>query len=236
MSYPSKAANNGSYTLFEDDMPWSIADLVDRYYYSYLEYPNNVNDLIDFAWNTIQFYAVEVLLTDSMDNYSRRGEQYEDFMLYSDTFYKRLNYLEMNRENISVKIDNNVFYLNNHIDELFVVYEADICYDIQNPLSKLFRDSRRIFLYDESGKEIISFDSSILSEQLRKIWNDFYVEDGLVEYRLLKYERIAEKVISLCPVNEIPKDYLEKIYLLLKDFISKNSQVYSMVVVMPISR
>ena len=223
------AQNNPSEDPYKEDMFWLIDNIVGQYYYTYFTYPKDVDDLIEFTWNKIKNSCVFYIIDANKEDYPSRSSQYEDFTLSTKTLYERLSYLEFYKKDIRIRVEDGTFHLNNPIDGLFVDYTADVCYEIKDYLSKLF-EKKRVFLFVETNKEMIFLDYSLLATQLR----DAIKNKKHLQYALLKYEKLTNKLTPICPIENINNKSFLKIHSLLSEFARKQKDVFSIIVLTPI--
>lgn len=236
--YCIKAATVHCLTCNPQDMSWSITDIVDRYYYTYFDYPQDNEDLIDFAWDMIK-NNVDIYILNSSDEYDSRYLQYEDFILSSKRIIEVLKYLETNTENIKIEVEDNIFRFRCSTDGLFVEYIADACSDINNIDSKIFRHDQRIFFYDKNNREIVNLNYNLeLTEQLKRLRNIFFSnkqKNDHIQYLLVKYIKGSSKLNLLCHCSEIDDNdkYLIHTRLLLDTFFT-NKDVDSAILLIPV--
>ena len=167
------------------------------------------------------------------ENYSRRSAQYEDFRLVSDTFYERVKYLEFFKKSIIINFKKEVFHLTNSFDGLFLEFPNNFCVEIKDFDSKLFRHER-VFLFDENQKNIFPLNISMLRQQLTKQLINVIRNKKRLQFALLKYERVPNKLTPLCPIDKANNKSFNKIHSILYEFAREHEDIHSIIVLTPI--
>lgn len=236
-------AQSTSEGLQMEDMPWNISKAVEGYYYTYFEYPHNIEDIECYLWsvinNILTCYVIEPINECEVTN-----SQYQDFVTCGHSFINTLKYLKYNEKYIIIENKNNSFDLRCLRDGLSVNYTADICWDLSNFLkSMLFRRDQRIFFYNENKKIIENSEyESVLTQRIRDT-RDFYYRNyseedkrkGRTQYILIRYTKGEKRFKSLCLSGKefLKHGYLKEIFKVL-DVYFKDKNVYSTVLLLPI--
>ncbi|WP_455585600.1 hypothetical protein [Bacteroides sp.] len=226
---------------YQEDVSWDIADLVDRYYYTYFEYPCKTENLIDFAWELIKS-NLECFVLKPYNGVPIASVQYQDFVTSSHSFMNVLKYLEANKQNIMIEVGDKYFDLLCGVDSLFVNYTVDACDDLEQFDSKLFRHNQRIFFYDKNNKELVKSDYNLeLAELIKSVRNNF-VKDKSPSKKFqnvfVKYVMGDNRLTFLCPIKEPISDsgnYLMQLPLLLDDFL-KDKEIHSVILLLLIDK